>query len=472
VAFQVTASEYPAMSRLSAYLDRRLPGWRQLRTLGRPRTVALRAESFENYCARVRPVIVASGEALLAEPLRAPRVWTCAAPAAGNDQARIVIVDGVKQPWFATAPPVYPPTAQVYLRMRAAVVYPRSGLVLAEPGVVLRNNLLRWYPDHRLTPGFVDFVDGKLVADKDEVRPRGRVRRTVLAMCHPFQRNYSVWLRDYLPFLLPWRASLRQGHLAVLTPPLTGWQRRTLELLGVPASAIIVTADQAVLCDDMIVPGLNSLAVQGATQAGEAAIDPATEHLSYDLRQPGPAVIETIQILRDEVLRTEVRPAGIASAAPDRPEYVYISRRGTESFRRLTNEDEVEAALMRLGFAVVRTEELSFDQQVATFARARIVAGSHGAGLANAAFAPAGCLVLDICADSWPGSALVRWAQLSGHNYFPVEFPSDAALSQPLFLGKAIIGRTHVYTAQIDTLIAALESAMRMLGIEPRRNRE
>jgi hypothetical protein len=420
------------------------------------RTVTLRAESFENYCARVRPASVASGEALLAEPLRAPRVWTCVALASGNDHSHIITVDGVKQPWFATAPPICRSTQQAYLRVRSGVVYPRPGLVVAEPGVALRNNLLRWYPDHRLTPGFVDFVDGKLVAYKDELHPRGHVRRTVLVLCHAFHRNYGVWLLDCLPFLLPWRVPLRQGGLAVLVPPLTDWQWRTLELLDVPASAVIVTSELSVLCDDMIVPGLNLLDVEPATEAVEPAIDPETEPRSYDLRQPEPTVIEAIQ-----VLRTGICPVAVT----DRPEYVYISRRGTESFRHLSNEDEVEAVMMRLGFAVVRTEDLSFDEQVATFARARVIAGPHGAGLNNAAFAPAGCLVLDICADSWPNPWFVRLTQLFEHNYLPVDFPSDAKLSHPLLLGKAVIGQSHFYTVQTDTLIAVLESAMRRLGM-------
>jgi hypothetical protein len=269
-----------------------------------------------------------------------------------------------------------------------------------------------------------------------------------------------------LPFLLPLRGPLRQGRLAVLVPPLTDWQWRTLELLDVPASAVIVTPELSVLCDDMIVPGLNSLDVEPATEAVEPAINPATEHISHDLHQPGPVVIEAIQILRNEVLRTEAPRSGIfPTIAADRPEYVYISRRGTQSFRRLTNEDAVEAVMMRLGFAVVRTEDLSFDEQVATFARARVIAGPDGAGLNNAAFAPAGCLVLDIRADSWCKPWFVRLTQLFAHNYLPVDFPSDAKLSQPLFLGKAIIGQSHFYTVQTDTLIAVLESAMRRLDM-------
>ena len=429
----------------------------RLAQMFRSQTVALRAESFGTYCARIRPAPVISGEALLAEPRRAPCLWTCVAPSFGKDHARIITIDGVKQPWFATAPPAYPSTQQAYLRLRSAVVYPRPGLVVAEPDVALRNNLLRWYPDHRLTPGFVDFVDGKLVASGDELRPRAHIRRTVLVLCHAFHRHYGVWLLECLPLLLPWRGLLRAGRLAVLVPPLTDCQWRTLELLGVPASAVIVTPDLSVECDDMILPGLNSLDVEPATGAVEPAIDPATEWRSYDLRQPGPAVVEAIQVLR----------AGVRPTAAAGPEYIYISRRGTESFRRVSNEEEVEAAMIRSGFVVVRTENLSFDEQVATFARARVIAGSHGAGLNNAIFAPAGCLVLDICTDSWPNARQVQVTQLFGHHYLPVEFPSDATLTQPIFLGKAIIGQLHVYSVQIEALIAALEKAMLSLGMDP-----
>ncbi|MDR3468480.1 MAG: glycosyltransferase 61 family protein [Xanthobacteraceae bacterium] len=470
------------MTRLSAYLDGRLPGRRQLRALcggfiatlrgariaenaqtWRRETTALRAESFASYCARVRPAAAATTEVLLAEPKREPGIWSGLAQTSGDGPCRIVTMDGIRQPWFATTPPTYPVTRQAYLRVRSAVVYPRPGLVVAEPGVALRNNLLRWYPDHRLTPGFVDFVDGRLVAEVDALHPRGHIRPTVLLLCHAFHRNYAVWLLDCLPILMPWRDLLRQGRLAILVPPLTDWQRRTLQLLGVPASAIIVAQEPSVLCDDVIIPGLLPVASEPTAEPVEPAIDPATESISHDLRQPGAAVIETIQLLRNGIHPTP----GTTS-----PEYVYVSRRGTDSFRQLTNEDEVEEAMRQLGFAVVRTEELSFDDQVATFARARIIAGPNGAGLNNIVFAPAGCLLLDLCADSWPNSLFVRTTQLFDHHYLPLEFPSDAARAQPILLGNAIIGQTHFYAAQIDTLTAALQGAMRRLGMERSRGQD
>ncbi len=449
------------MSGLSAYLDRRLPSWRELRARGsgivgivrrparilrRSRTIALQSESFENYCARIRPARVASGETLLAEPFGEPRIWTSVAPASVIDHSRIITIDDIKQPGFASAPPPYRSTQQAYLRVRSAIVYPRPGLVAAEPGWVLRNNLRQWVPEHRLTPGFVDFADGKLVAHEDELLPQGHVHRTVLVLCHAFHRNYGHWLFDCLPYLLSWRGSLRQGRLAVLVPPLADWQRRTLELLDVPASSVIEAPEPSVLCDNVIVPGLKLV-----------DFEPTTGSKSSSLPQPGPTVVEAIQILRARICPT---------AAIDQPERIYISRRGIKSFRSVCNEDEVEALMLQLGFAVVQPQNLSFDQQVTFFARARVIAGPHGAGLTNAAFAPTGCLVVDICTDSWATAWMARLTQIFEHNYLPLVFPADAELSQSIFFGKAAIGQSHFYTVRTDTLNSALESAMRRLGIE------
>jgi hypothetical protein len=98
--------------------------------------------------------------------------------------------------------------------------------------------------------------------------------------------------------------------------------------------------------------------------------------------------------------------------------------------------------------------------------RARVIARPHGAGLTNAAFAPTGCLVVDICTDSWATAWMARLTQIFEHNYLPLVFPADAELSQSIFFGKAAIGQSHFYTVRTDTLNSALESAMRRLGIE------
>jgi capsular polysaccharide biosynthesis protein len=441
VTSEARPCEITVMSRLSDYL-RRLGLARVLRG---SRTVALEAESLESYGLRRHPVQVASSEALLADPFHAPRIWTLSTSAPLPDRSHVIAIDGVEQPPASISRP-YLSTKQGYLRVRSGVVYQRSGIVIAEPGRAFRNNLLEWIPDHRLVPGFVDFAGGRLVSHEDELRPQSNMHRAVLVLCHAFDHNYGHWLFDCLPYLLPWIGPLQQGRLAVLVSPLTDWQRRTLELLGVPASAVVEASEPSVLCDDLIIPGLS------VTDA-----ETTTPRRTRILPQPASSLVQTIQALI----------AGVSPAAvTDRPERIYVSRRGIESFRSLHNEDEVEAAMMRLGFTIVRPQELPFDEQVATFSRARVIAGPHGAGLTNAAFAPAGCLVVDLCADSWVTAWVSRLTRLFEHHYLPVAFPSDAVQSTPIVINNAIIGQSHIYTVQIETLIPALTIAMRRLGIE------
>ena len=76
-------------------------------------------------------------------------------------------------------------------------------------------------------------------------------------------------------------------------------------------------------------------------------------------------------------------------------ERLYISRR-IAAKRRIINEDEIAPILSRFGFETVRTEELSFEQQVRTLSRARYVVSNHGAGLTNTLFMREGGSVLEL----------------------------------------------------------------------------
>ena len=76
-------------------------------------------------------------------------------------------------------------------------------------------------------------------------------------------------------------------------------------------------------------------------------------------------------------------------------ERLYISR-GQAGKRRVINEQEIEPILKRFGFETVRTEELSFAEQVRTCSRARYVVSNHGAGLTNTLFMRQGGSVLEL----------------------------------------------------------------------------
>ncbi|HEX6044433.1 MAG TPA: glycosyltransferase family 61 protein [Pyrinomonadaceae bacterium] len=74
---------------------------------------------------------------------------------------------------------------------------------------------------------------------------------------------------------------------------------------------------------------------------------------------------------------------------------VYISRERAGK-RRIVNEDEILPILSSFGFQTVRTEELSFEQQVRVCSRARYVVSNHGAGLTNMLFMRDGGSVLEL----------------------------------------------------------------------------
>jgi capsular polysaccharide biosynthesis protein len=415
-----------------------------VRTFRRPRTIALTSTGFDAYCARVDAIPVASAIALLAGPTTgAPRMWWLPAPEPPPPHSRIIKITDELMPKFPAAKVAYPAYQQGFLRISRAIVFAETGVVMPEIGVGLHNQLAGWRSDHRKMAGFLDIDGDALVACERALYPSRRIRQPVINLCHAYHRNYGHWMIDCLPFLLPWRALLQQGRLAVLLPPLrAAWQRRTLELLGVPASAVIEAAEPSVLCDDMIVPGLR-------------LTDGPNPHALK--LQPAPDVRETIEILRGAARHeTEI----------EQPEYIYVSRRGLDSFRTMSNEEDVELAMSRLGFAVIHPDELTFDQQVTYFARARVVAGPHGAGLNNAMFAPAECLVVDIFPDTWSPVWVLHETQLFGHHYLPVAYPSDPALSQPVLFRNAIIAHSTVYRVPPDDFAAIVVGAMHRMGID------
>jgi len=413
------------------------------RTFRHPRTIALTSSGLDAYCARVDAISATSAEALLVAPAGAPHVWWLPAPEPPPPHSRIIKISDALMPKFPILDVPYPACQQGFLRISCAIVFPQTGVVMPEIGVALRNDFVGWTADHRQLPGFVDFDGDALIARERAFYPMRRIRQPVINICHAYHRNYVHWVTDCLPFLLPWLTLLQQGRLAVLMPPLLGaWQRRTLELLGVPASAVIEAPEPSVLCDDMIVPGLR------------IANGPNPR---ICIPQPAPDVRETIRILRC---------AARHETGIEQPEYIYVSRRGLKSFRTMSNEEDVEWAMSRLGFAVIHPDELTFDQQVTYFARARVVAGPHGAGLNNAVFAPTECLVVDIFPDTWSPMWMLRETQLFGQHYLPVAYPADPALSQPVHFRNAIIARSNVYRVPPDDFAATLVGVMQRMGID------
>jgi len=93
--------------------------------------------------------------------------------------------------------------------------------------------------------------------------------------------------------------------------------------------------------------------------------------------------------------------------ASDKTLRLYVSR-SQATIRRVLNEDELLEPLSEAGFQIVFLEQLTVAQQVALFAQAEWVIAPHGAGLANLAFAPKHCRVLELRAAALPFNSLYQ----------------------------------------------------------------
>lgn len=74
---------------------------------------------------------------------------------------------------------------------------------------------------------------------------------------------------------------------------------------------------------------------------------------------------------------------------------LYLSR-SAAARRKVVNEAQVEAFLAARGFETVRAEEMSLTEVAALMSHASVVAGPHGAGLANVVFCPEQCRVVEL----------------------------------------------------------------------------
>ena len=107
-------------------------------------------------------------------------------------------------------------------------------------------------------------------------------------------------------------------------------------------------------------------------------------------------------------------------------ERVFLSR-GTSTKRILRNRRQVEDTARRLGFDVICTDNMPFEEQVRRMAAARFIVGEAGAGFANIGFCEAGASILEILpfSDPWMRGACFQFGH-RWHGFFPIrEFEQD-----------------------------------------------
>lgn len=94
---------------------------------------------------------------------------------------------------------------------------------------------------------------------------------------------------------------------------------------------------------------------------------------------------------------------------------IYISRRF--STRSPVNESQVEDLFREFNFEVIYTEKLDFYEEIRIFSQASVVAGIHGAGLANMVWMERNGVVLDLIGSDYWTESPHRAASMLGLDY-------------------------------------------------------
>ena len=121
-------------------------------------------------------------------------------------------------------------------------------------------------------------------------------------------------------------------------------------------------------------------------------------------------------------MRKVFMPAAAKTCGAPQP-YIYIPR----STRALSNQNVLETWLASHGFVTTYLEQLSFTEQIAMFSTAKVIVGSHGAGMANMIWAPQGAVIIELATKTYWNGHIKILASLIGLGYSFVDVDTDNA---------------------------------------------
>lgn len=123
---------------------------------------------------------------------------------------------------------------------------------------------------------------------------------------------------------------------------------------------------------------------------------------------------EAVHILRHLILKD--------LQLPRRPQLkLYISR-AKASYRKVVNEEELNAALSERGYQRIFLEELPLDAQLDLMSRASSIVIASGGGSPTTMFAPRYCSIVELTPPNFSGTFASRcWADVLGQSFTRVE---------------------------------------------------
>ncbi|MEE8628423.1 glycosyltransferase family 61 protein [Methylobacterium ajmalii] len=248
--------------------------------------------------------------------------------------------------------------------------------------VVLRNTGYIFHDDHLLShPGvMLPYVKGMIEnGQRDDFIDSGplvtrEIEGPVAIITAEAPQIYGHWLLDYLPRLWLLRRYLRNTGVRIALPHLVPRWARDIML-----DYFDMKLEDFVYFD------------QGADLVKiDHAIIPTFLHAAHEFH---PIMNEFVADLVDRCTGT--------SDTSDTGERIYISRhlqrQSTLSRRRtLRNEDEIMKIAQDYDFNIICPEQLSWQDQIKIFSRARVVIGEEGSAMHNTLFSPPGSVIATV----------------------------------------------------------------------------
>ncbi len=274
----------------------------------------------------------------------------------------------------------------------------------------------------------MDYLFGSLGADIYRARYR-RHKLHLTGDCYYldmlFSTSYAHWFLDELPRLISCLPHLPPGTRFIVSDP-----PQQFKLLALAAFGIT---------QDRLIP------VKGYVETHCERLWFATPLGSCEWASTSPVVFQ-------QAGETLARTYGGGSDPAS--EKIFISR-SVANYKRLMNEEQLLPVIESFGFKVLRTEQLSFQQQVRAFSKAKFVLGAHGAGMTNLMFSPRPALLLELQDAKF---APRRWywkvPTILGHHYSTMIGPAA---------GSRYEGDTD-FTIHPDSLKQYLESSLSSNG--------
>ena len=228
-----------------------------------------------------------------------------------------------------------------------------------------------------------------------------RVPGLVAHCYHRFHDQYFHWLIDVMPriWLLRVHSPYATPYKWFVGPVSRAVQRQTLALDDITPDMCCRDLDGVVTFEAAVCTAFRFTEPLGTRPSYSTGI----HHRGWS--------VAFVDDIRERAVRRYA-----ATVPPGAAPYVYVSR-ADAAHRHTRNEAAVRELVEARGFTVIEPGRMNFEEQVRAFARARVIVGTHGAGLTNVIWAPPGALLLELMPEQLDDTGYRFLSALAGHRH-------------------------------------------------------